>query len=436
MNLFKKIQNTNREHLAWYLYDFGNSAYAAVILLAIYSAYFKGEVVGGAEGSRLWGISVGIAMLAVALSSPILGAIADYAGMKKRFLFIFSAVTWLFTGLLFFVQKGDILLGMGFFIIAEIGYRSGQVFYNALLPEIADPEEIGRVSGNGWAIGSFGGILCLVIILPLIILIPGSLVVRLSLVFTAVYFLAAALPAFFWIKERAQPRDLPEGETYLSVGFRRLIDTAQELGDFREFIRFIISFLVYNDGILMALNFAAIIGAVLFGMEQEQLIIFMIIVQVTSVAGAYVAGLVGDRIGFKRTLSYSILMMTAVVIAMIFAQNITQFYVIGALAGFALTGVQSISRTLVSYFAPEGRSAEFYGFFAVTGRTSSFLGPTIYGLLAAEAAFWFERQGYAALAAEQMGQRLAIGSIAVFLIAGLLILMGVSDPTEKAPAHE
>ena len=436
MNLFKNIKTANREHLAWYLYDFGNSAYAAVILLAIYSAYFKGEVVGGAAGSRLWGISVGIAMLVVALSSPILGAIADYTGMKKRFLLIFSAVTWIFTALLFFVQKGDIIMGMVFFIIAEVGYRSGQVFYNSLLPEIAGPDEIGRVSGNGWAIGSFGGILCLVIILPLIMFIPGSLIIRLAMVFTAFYFMAAALPLFFWIKEKAQPKALPEGETYLSVAFRRLINTAQEMGDFREFIRFIIAFLVYNDGILMALNFAAIIGAVLFGMEQQQLIIFMIIVQITSVAGAYLAGLTGSKIGYKKTLSYSILMMTAVVIAMIFAQNITQFYIIGALAGFSLTGVQSISRTLVSYFAPEGRSAEFYGFFAVTGRTSSFLGPTIYGLLAAEAAFWFERQGYTALIAEQMGQRLAIGSIAVFLVFGLLILLGVKDPTRMDPQHE
>ncbi|MCD6425077.1 MAG: MFS transporter, partial [Anaerolineales bacterium] len=148
----------NREHIAWYMYDFGNSAYASVILLAIYSAYFKGSVVGGAEGSRYWGIAVGIAMLTVALISPVLGAIADFSASKKRFLFIFSAITWLFTGLLFFVQEGDIFFGMLFFIIAEIGYRSGQVFYNSLLPEIAEPEDRGRVSGNGWAVGSLGGI--------------------------------------------------------------------------------------------------------------------------------------------------------------------------------------------------------------------------------------------------------------------------------------
>jgi len=422
----------NREHIAWYMYDFGNSAYAAVILLAVYSAYFKGTVVGGAEGSRYWGIAVGIAMLSVAIISPILGAIADFTASKKRFLFIFSAITWVFTGLLFFVEKGDILIGMVFFIIAEIGYRSGQVFYNSLLPEIAEPEEMGRVSGNGWAIGSFGGILILLILLPLIVIFEGTLIVRLSLVFTSIYFAASAIPAWLWIKEKAVAKELPEGGTYLSVAFVRLGKTIKALGSYKDFLRFIFAFLVYNDGILMALNFASIIGAVMFGMEQTELIIFMIIVQITSVIGAYLAGLLGKKLGFKRTLIYSITMMALVVTSMIFAQNVTQFYIIGALAGFALTGVQSVSRTMVSYFAPEGRSAEFYGIFAISGRTSSFIGPTIYGFLAFEAFKYFENnRGLSTILAEQAGQRVALGSIVIFLVIGLLILLGVKDPTKE-----
>ena len=422
----------NREHIAWYMYDFGNSVYASVILLAVYSAYFKGTVVGGAEGSRYWGIAVGIAMLVVAIISPFLGAIADFSASKKRFLFIFSAITWVFTGLLFFVEKGDVFTGMLFFIIAEIGYRSGQVFYNSLLPEIAEPEERGRVSGNGWAIGSIGGILILLILLPLIVMIEGTFIVRLSLVFTALFFAVSAIPAWLWIKERAVANELPEGKTYLSLAYSRLVETFKELGNYRDFLRFIIAFLIYNDGILMALNFAAIIGAVMFGMEQTELIIFMIVVQVFSVIGAYFAGLVGKKIGFKPTLTYSIIMMALVVTAMIFAQNVTQFYIIGALAGFALTGVQSVSRTLVSYFAPEGRSAEFYGIFAVTGRTSSFIGPTVYGFLAFEAFKYFENtRGLSPILAEQAGQRVALGSIVIFLVIGLLVLLGVKDPTKE-----
>jgi len=431
MSIINKLKTANKEHLAWYLYDFGNSAYAAVILLAVYSAYFKSEVVGGAEGSRLWGYAVGIAMLVVSVTSPILGAIADFSAAKKRFLLFYSSMAWLFTGLLFFVQHGDIVLGMVFFILAEIGYRSGQVFYNSLLPEIAEPDEIGRVSGNAWAIGSAGGILALVIILPMIITFEGTLVIRLAFIFTAVYFALAALPSFFWIKEKASPQSLPEGESLLTVGFNRIMETARSLGQFKDYVRFLIAFLIYNDGILMALNFAAIIGAVLFGMEQQQIIIFMILVQVTSVMGAYLGGVIGERIGYKQTLIGSLLLMMAAVIWMIFAQTITSFYFIGALAGFALTGVQSISRALVSMFAPEGKSAEFYGFFAVTGRTSSFIGPTVYGFLAAEAAWWFEQRGTATLLAEQYGQRIAIASITLFLAVGLVILLKVRNPAKE-----
>ena len=419
----------NREHRAWYMYDFGNSAYAAVVLLAVYSAYFKDGVVGGAEGSRLWGVSVGIAMLVVAIIAPILGAIADFSASKKKFLFIFSSITWVFTGLLFFVQKGDIFIGMLFFILAEIGYRGGQVFYNSLLPEIATPEEMGRVSGNGWAIGSAGGILALLIILPPIVLIKGSdLPVRLAFPFTALFFLIATIPTYRWIKERASAQQLPDGENYLSTGFKRLARTIRSVRQFKEFGKFMIAFLIYNDGILMALDFAAIIGAVLYGMNQTQMIIFMIIVQVTSVAGAYGFAVIGEKVGYKKSLIYSLLAMIAAVLWMIFNQTLVGFFVIGALAGFSLTGVQSISRTMVGMFSPKGQSAEFFGFFSVVGRTSSFIGPTVYGFLALWAARWFERtQGMGTLLAEQSGQRVAIGSIIVFLVVGLVLLLRVNE---------
>ena len=428
--------STRRERWAWYLYDFGNSAYAAVVLLTVYSAYFKEEVVGGAEGSRLWGLAVGIAMLVVAITSPILGTIADFSGAKKRFLFFYTAMACLFTATLFFVQKGDLLIGMLFFILAEIGYRSAQVFYNSLLPEIAGPEEMARISGNGWAIGSAGGIICLFLVLPLTVVIGGVLIVRLSLVLTAVFFATSALPIFLWLRERAEPQKLPAGENYVTLALKRLGRTIKAVRKFREFIKFIIAFLVYNDGILMILDFGAILGAVLYGMKQQELIIFMIIVQLASVAGAYLFGLIADDFSGKRSLVVSLLLTVVPVFWLYFSYSRLQFYFIGALAGFALTGVQSVSRTVVGMFSPPGQSAEFYGFFAVTGRTSSFIGPTIFGLLAAEATKWYmNTQQMTALAAEQAGHRVALFSIAAFLLAGLFALLFVNEKRGRAAAE-
>ena len=426
--------STRRERWAWYLYDFGNSAYASVVLLAVYSAYFKEQVVGGAEGTRLWGYALGIAMLVVAIISPFLGAVADFAASKKRFLLFFTVMACLFTAGLFFARPGALVIGMGFFILAEIGYRAAQVYYNGLLPEIAAPDEMGRVSGYGWAIGTAGGVVCLLLILPLIILVGGTLIVRLSLVITAVFFALASVPLFLWLRERAEPNELPSGENYFTVAVNRLWKTIRTAGHFREFVKFMIAFLIYNDGIIMALDFAAIIGAVLFGMTQEQLIIFMIIVQVTNVAGAYLFGILVDRIGAKRSLMLSLLMMIGVVTWLYFNQTLTGYFFVGAVAGVAMAGAQSVSRTMVAIFAPQGQSAEFYGFFAVIGRTSSFIGPLVYGLLAAEGALWYQSQGRDAGAAEQLGQRVAILSILVFLILGLVVLAFVNERKARQAA--
>jgi UMF1 family MFS transporter len=425
---------TRRERWAWYLYDFGNSAYASVVLLAVYSAYFQGQVVGGAEGSRLWGIAVGIAMLVVAVISPVLGAIADFAGSKKRFLLFFTAMACIFTASLFFATPGAVALGMGLFILAEIGYRSAQVFYNGLLPEIARPEEMGRVSGYGWAIGTAGGVICLLLILPFIVLLEGTLIVRLSLVITAIFFAVSAVPIFLWLRERARSQPLPDGENYLTVAFRRLGRTIRTASQFREFLKFILAFLIYNDGIIMALDFAAIIGAVLYGMSQEQLIIFMIIVQITNVAGAYLFGVLVDRIGGKGSLALSLVAMIAVVIGLYFNQTLTGYFVIGAVAGVAMAGAQSVSRTMVAIFAPPGQSAEFYGFFAVVGRTSSFIGPFVFGWVAAEATLWYQAQGEGPTSAEQLGHRLAILSIGAFILAGLLLLTFVNERKAREAA--
>ncbi len=431
----------NRQHWAWYMYDFGNSAYAAVILLAIYSAYFKGQVVGGAQGSRLWGLALGAAMLVVAVLSPFLGAIADFAASKKRMLFVFSCLSWVFTALLFFVQKGNVVMGFIFFVLAEIGYRGGQVFYNALLPEIASPDEIGQVSGRGWAIGSIGGVVCLLFILPVIMLTKSNpalnlLVVRSSFIFTAVFFAISASLLFLRVKETKKALALPPGETYLSISVKRLISTFKAVRHFRQFILFIISFLIYNDGILMALDFAAIIGAVLFGMTQTQLILFMILVQVSSAAGAYLFGLLGEKIGFKKALLVSLVLMIAAVIWMIFNPSLAGYFVIGGIAGFALTGVQSLSRTMAGLFAPPSKSAEFFGFFAVAGKSSSFIGPATFGLLAAGLAQSFQKRGMEAIQAEQLGTRAGLVVIALFLVVGLVILLFVNEKRARKAADE
>jgi UMF1 family MFS transporter len=448
-------RSTRRERWAWYLYDFGNSAYAAVVLLAVYSAYFKGGVVGDRviqvgnaqlTGTGLWAWALFAAMLVVAVTAPILGTLADFSGSKKHFLLFYTAMACLFTASLFFVTEGRVVLGMVLFVVAELSYRSAQVFYNSLLPEIASPEEIGRVSGNGWAIGSAGGIICLLIVLVPITLTDkpnlehiNLLVVRLSLVFTAVFFAVSALPIFLWLPERAKGRALPAGENYVGLAFKRLWTTFRAVRRFREFMKFMLAFFVYNDGILMILDYGAILGAVLFGMNTQDLIIFMIIVQMASVAGAYLFGLIADDFGPKRSLIISLALTIVPVIWLFFSYSRLQFYFIGGIAGFALTGVQSLSRAAVGMFAPEGQSAEFYGFFALSGRSSSIIGPLVFGLLADRIRQWYiSSRGLvgevAKQAAEQDAHRIALFSIVAFLAVGMALLLLVNEKRGREAA--
>jgi UMF1 family MFS transporter len=274
--------------------------------------------------------------------------------------------------------------------------------------------------------------------------IGGTWIVRLSLVITALYFALFATPLFLWLRERAQHRPVPAGESYLAIAFERLRRTFRAVKDHREFAKFIIAFLIYNDGILMTISFAAIFGAVMFGLDQQQLIIFMIIVQVTSVIGAYISGVLADRLSGKMSLVIFILLMLVAVVGLFVNESVTGFFVIGGVAGCALSAVQSVSRAMVAMLSPPGRSAEFYGFFAVAGRTSSFIGPAIYGWVAAEAALWFEAQGEAASLlwfkahaggaplAEQLGQRVAVLPVIAFLVVGLALLLFVNEARARS----
>lgn len=427
--------SSRRERWAWYLYDFGNSAYASAVYLAVYSVYFKDQVVGGAEGTRLWGVAETIAAIAVLLSGPFLGTLADFAGSKKRFLLWFTALSCLFTASLFLIRPGMVTLGIVLFVLADIGYRAAQIFYDGLLPEIATPKEMGRVSGLGWAIGTIGGVVILLLLMPLERLVAGPLVSRLAMIVTALFFALFAVPLLLWLREKAKAQRLPPGESYARLAVARLRSTFRTARGFREFIKFIVAFFVYNDGIMIVLGFASIIGATLFDLSTQQILIFFIIVQLTNVVGAYLFGWLVDWIGGKRSLIIALVLMIAVIAWLFFARGQTTFFIIGALAGIGIAGAQSVSRTMVALFAPPGKSAEFFGFFATFGRVSSVIAPLVFGWLAAEAALWYEARGQAVALAEQSGLRLAIWSIAAFILAGLILLLFVNEAGAREAGH-
>jgi UMF1 family MFS transporter len=254
------------------------------------------------------------------------------------------------------------------------------------------------------------------------------------MIITAIFWILSTIPLILWLPERAKKKTLPAGETYVSVAFKQVVHTVRTAGRFREMVKFMLAFLIYGSGVAIALEFAAIIGAVLFGMSQQLIVVFAIVVQVTNVIGAYGFGLLVQRIGGKTTLVASLIAMIGVVVWLYLNNSQLGFILIGAAAGIAMAGVQSVSRTMVGLFAPPGQSAEFFGFFTTVGRIAFFMGPAIFGFLAAELALMYEGQGVAVEPAEQQGLRLAIVAIALFLLIGLLIVLTVNEKRARADA--
>ena len=424
----KEIAAQRRSKWAWYFYDFANSAYASIILLAVYSAFFKNVVVGGAEGTRLWAIAVGVASVTVAVLSPVLGAIADFTKFKKQFLIFFTLLSVVFTGLLFFVREGDILTGMIFFILAEIGYRAGQLFYDALLTDVSTPETIGTISGNGWAFGMVGGILALVIaIIPIQFI--GDHTIPFAFLIAAIFFFVFSLPSFIWVKEKKPAETKPAGETILSLAFKKLADTIRSVRRYREFAKFTIAFLLYNNGLQLLMGFAAIIGTTLFGLNQLQLILFVVLIQMTGAFGALIFGKISDKYNSRISLLLAIFILAISLCGLFLTTNIIWFFVIGGLVGIFLSGAQTVSRSIVGQLAPPERVTEFYGFLSVAGSASTFIGPFVFGTLTFRMHNWYINQGFNEIVAENNSLLWGIGSIIAFLLVGNALVLFVKRIT-------
>jgi len=401
----------NRNIVGWMFYDFANSSFTTIIVTVVYSAYFIKQVVGGEPGygEQLWGRAIAISMTLVALTAPILGAVADYSRSKKKFLFINCYLTIIFTGLLYFVNKGDILMGMIFFIIANFGFNSANVFYDAFLPEITPPEDMGKVSGYGWALGYVGGLVSLLISLLLV-----KVNVRLVFPAIALYFFIFSLITVFWLKELKRPS---KRTNYLKTALNRVVFSYNNIRKIPELLKFLFSYFVYNDGITTVIVFASVYGITRYGMTTQNMIVYFILAQVSSIIGSAGFGYFTDRIGVKNTLSISLIIWIAVCIWAFFCRTAYEYYFVGLLAGLAIGSSQANSRTMLAMLTPDEKRAEFFGFYTLTGRLSSIFGPLIYGEIA-------RRTG---------SQKWSILSLIIFFSVGFAMLQtvkvnkGISD---------
>ena len=411
---------------AWCLFDWGNSAFATVIITFIFSVYFARGIVGDeVAGSAQWGYALALSGILIALLSPPLGAIADDYGARKKFLTFFSLLCVVPTALLWFAVPdpafGNVLMVLTLVVVANVGFEIALVFANAMLPHIAPPAMIGRISGWAWGLGYMGGLFCLVLSLvglvglgdmkPLIALPQEhSEHIRATGPLVALWFVVFLLPLLLLTDDVA--RTGMRMSAAARKGFSDMIHTIKNVRQYKNLATFLIASMIYRDGLNTLFAVGGLYAAGTLGMTFEQILIFAIGLNVTAGIGAIGFAWLDDGIGSKRTIMIALAGLIVTGLGVIMVSDVQVFIGLALVLGIFLGPVQSASRTLAARLAPPDMINQTYGFYGLTGKCISFLGPLAFAV--ATQAFDSQRAG--------------IATIIVFWLVGMVLLMKVKEP--------
>jgi len=404
---------SRRQVASWCLFDFANSSYSAVVAAVVFQVFYINAIVGnaGGRGDLWWGRAISASMLLVSLSSPFVGGIADHAGMRKRLLAAYTAASVAAVAGFTLLAPGAALAGFLLLLVANVGMEGGLVFYNAFLPQIAPPERQGRVSGWGFGVGYAGSILSLLIALPL------ARAGRFDAIWlmVAAFFGLGALPAL-----RFLPPDRPTGigaREAARRGFAGARRTLAEIWRRRHPRRFLLAYLVYEDGVNTVIVFSSSLAATTFGFGQGELIALYLVVQVTALAGAFALARPIDLWGPKRVVVLALLLWSAVAVSGYFVPDKRGFWAVACVAGLGLGTVQAATRAFFAQFVPAGKEAEYFGVYALVGKSSAVVGPLVFGSVSAALG----------------SQRPAILVVGAFFLVGLALLARVEGGGPNLP---
>jgi len=395
----------------WTLYDLGNTSYSIVVVTFLYAVYFKKIVAENAPiGDFYWSLGTSISMIITAIIAPILGAIADFSSGKKRFLLFFTLLCIISTASLYFVKEGNILGGLLLFILANLGFEAGLVFYDAFLPEITLPKNYGRVSGYGYAMGYLGSLASLALVYPFI----ASENLNLAFPISALFFLVFAIPIFVFLKDSRKESQIVKVLDFAKIGIERVAFTLKNLKHYKNLTTFLIAYFFYIEGVNTVIYFSGNYAATTLKFSDIELLLFFLTVQTTAIGGSVILGIIADSIGQKSTIIISLFIWIFTILLAYFTVNKSGFYIVGLLAGAAMGSSQSTSRSLMSKLTPFDRKTEFFGFYSFFGKSSAILGPLIFGLIS-----------YIT-----HNQRYAILSVLFFFLVGMFFLFRVKENNE------
>lgn len=415
--------------LAWALWDWGSSAYSAVIISFVFGPYIVRGVVGDAEPGGLtantWlGIANAAAGFLVAAIAPVTGQRADAGGHRKRSLAIWSGLVIAVMLGMFTVKNDPSYLWIGLILLAigAIFQEFANVSYNAMLPQVSTPETIGRVSGFGWAMGYFGGIFLLLMcyvgfIAPEVgwfgVTSAGGLNIRAVVVFSAIWFAVFAIPVLLAVPET--PPGPKRRRVSFFASYRLLVNDIKALfRRDRNAVHFLIASALYRDGLAAIFSFGAILAVSVYGLAQSSVLIFGIAANIVAAFGALTMGAIEDRIGPKKVIMISLIGLISTALILLFARGATMFWIFGLILTLWVGPAQASSRAFMARLAPVGREGEMFGLYATTGRAASFLAPGLFAL-------------FSGLFSDRVG----IVGIALVLLAGAVALAGVKSPPRQ-----
>jgi UMF1 family MFS transporter len=388
MRFLDRLGLGRRDLRAWAMYDWANSAYQTTIIAAIFPVYFANVIaadLADADATSRYAWATTIAVVIVAVVAPLLGAIADYAGVKKKMLAAFMLMGVASTLAMYWIGRGDVTLALALFVIGNIGVAGSIVFYESLLPHLVGEDELDRVSSAGYAIGYLGGgvLLAINVLLmqkPELVGLPDRLAaVRLSLATVGVWWLVFSIPLFRNVPEpaRALEKDEKPAANAFIAGAKRLVETFHELRLYKQAFLMLVAFLIYNDGIQTMIRMAAIYGSSI-GIDESALIVALLLTQFIGVPFAFLFGHVAGVIGAKRAVFLGLGVYAFISMVGYFMTSATHFFILAIMVGMVQGGTQALSRSMFASMIPKHKSSEFFAFFGVFERYAGILGPLIF----------------------------------------------------------
>ncbi|MCK5340317.1 MAG: MFS transporter [Desulfobulbaceae bacterium] len=413
------VMHNKKTLFGWVMYDFANSSFTTLIVTFVYATYFtKAIAPDEITGTALWSRAITLSALAVAFFSPFLGVMADKGGHRKLFLLIFTGIAIAASCMLYTVLPGETTRALFWFVIGNIAFELGCVFYNAFLPGIAPKEMIGRISGIGWGLGYIGGLLAMFVAMVTLVNpetpwfgISKDLGqnIRATNLLVAAWFGLFSIPMFLFVHDKKSRGN--DDSRKLSAVFSELVSTVKEIKKYRHIVRFLLARLIYNDGLITIFAFGGIYAAGTFHFTFQEIMLFGIVLNISAGLGALAMGFLDDLVGGKKTILISLAGLIVASIIAITAESKSLFWLAGIIVGIFSGPNQSASRSLMARFVPPDKENEFFGFFAFSGKFTAFLGPLFLGLLTE----FFH------------SQRAGMSIVLVFFVLGGMLLVTVDE---------